>query len=611
MKSYYLKQILNAVPQEDQTILSSPGRVKRVGSKSISYTERHRGIWFKPEYDLDEIQIAQDTDGYLFRAIKKKVNRFLTAGWEIVGTKKEVVDYVKTRLREIEYTSQTPWNILLKQTATDLFRFSNCMWVKARNLDSSSGKSRKIFDGKEVDPVAGYFILPFETLSFKTKRNGEIKKVRQRMPSGDEKFFSPDQVIHFFDNRKPGFAMGTPEITPVLDDIALLRRIEENVEDLLESNLYPLFHYTVGSDSMPERYSPEGIKETDIVKNTIDYMPAGGIYVSDHRHKIEAIGSEGRALRIEGYLDYFKKRVFAGLGLSSVDMGEGDTANRSTAHSLSQSAILDVEALQELMKTFLEFYVFNELLLEGGFDPLEPENKIEIKFGVIDREARSKLENQTIQLFLNNLISENEARKKLGMPPDVDKEDTNFKLYQEPLALLKVMGPFTAASQALSESKTSSINKEGVNKEEKENIKSTKSTAGPIGNNLKKGPLNLSRNISKPSNQYGERSAPKFSQDECLDIINGTVIYIEDIFSNKLDMDKNNVLEYTKLLIEKDTIIFDYLSDVQIKIKNLNYELKDINITECKDTSLINLAVKLVSEEYKIKTMNKIRSYND
>lgn len=608
MKSFYLKQILAATSyEEDKTLLSSPGNVKRVGSKSISYTERHRGTWFRPEYDLQEIQIAQDTDGYLFRAIKKKVNRFLTAGWEVVGNNKETVEYIKTRLREIEYTSQTPMSILLKQTATDLFRFSNCMWVKARNINSSSGKIRKIFEGKEVQPVAGYFILPFETLSFKTKRNGEIKRIRQRMPSGDEKFFQPDEVIHFYDNRKPGFAMGTPEIVPVLDDIALLRRIEENVEDLLESNLYPLFHYTVGSDSMPERYSPDGIKETDIVKNTIDYMPAGGIYVSDHRHKIQAIGSEGRALRIEGYLDYFKKRVFAGLGLSSVDMGEGDTANRSTAHSLSQSAILDVEALQKVMKTFLEFYVFNELLLEGGYDPLEKENKVEIKFGVIDNEARSKLENQTIQLWLNNLISENEARQRLGYSPDVDKEDTNYKLYTEPLALLKVMGPFTAASKALEESKTSSISSEGLKKEEANQIKNKKLALGPKENNNPNGPENLSKNLSKPANQFGARSAPKFSRDKNYTIVKETVIYIDSIFENKLDIQKKNNLKYTRLLIEKNLLILNYLNDVQIKLKNLNYQLKDIMIIKNNNNnSLINLAVELVSEEYKIKTINRI-----
>ena len=601
MKFEYLKEIAKSLDFSeknlDESIISKPGRVRKVGNKSISYTERHRGIWFKPEYDLHEIQIAQDTDGYLFRAIKKKVNRFLTAGWEIVGNDPEVVAYIKKRISEIEYVSQTPWSTLLTYTATDLIRFSNCMWVKARSIDSSSGKVRKIFNGVEVDPVAGYFILPFETLAFKTKRNGEIKKIRQRMPSGDEKFFNPYDVVHFYENRKPGFAMGTPELTPVLDDISLLRRIEENVEDLIESNLYPLFHYTVGSDNFPERYSPEGYKETDIVKNTIDYMPAGGIYVSDHRHKITAIGSEGRALRIEGYLEYFKKRVIAGLGLSSVDMGEGDTANRSTANALSQSEIQDVEALQTTLKNFIEFFVFNELLLEGGYDPLEKENKVEIRFGIIDRESRSKLENQTIQLWLNNLISENEARQRLGYAPDVDKEDTYFKHYTEPLALLKAMGPHTAASEALSESSTSSITKEGVKKEE-ENSGKANETRGQKGDPQGKGAENLSKNISKPQNQLGERSAPKFSQDIYL-LVSDAIEYIEEKFANTLDKENTSTLQYTKKSIEKNELIFDFIQEVRSAIKNLSYTKERISIDSVRNTP--EKIVKDLCEELKIK----------
>lgn len=537
MKALYLKGILSRIENanEDQTILSKPGKIKRISAKPISYTERHRGVWFKPEYDLEEIQIAQDTDSFLFRAIKKKVNRFITAGWEIVGEKKEVVEYIKKRIREIEYVSNTPWNILLSYTAADMIRFSNCMWVKSRSLASSSGKIRKTFGMKEVDPVAGYFILPFETLSFKTKRNGEIKKIRQRMPSGEEKYFDPEDVVHFYDNKKPGFAMGTPELIPVLDDIALLRRLEENVEDLIESNLYPLFHYQIGSDTFPERYSPEGYKETDIVKNTIEYMPAGGIYVSDHRHKIQAIGSEGRALRIEGYLDYFKKRVIAGLGLSSVDMGEGDTANRSTANALSQSAIQDVEALQKTMKTIIEFFIFNELLLEGGYDPLEPENKIEIKFGVVDRETRSKLENQTIQLFLNNLLSENEARQRLGYAPDVDKEDTNHYHYTKPLAMLKlgILGGSSA---------TGNIGRPEVDPS---------------------GARNTSQNISRPTNQHGTRVAPKLSSDNLLDLISETINYINIEFDSMLDIAKLSELEYNQKEIKKKFFVLNYLEDIK------------------------------------------------
>ena len=53
------------------------------------------------------------------------------------------------------------------------------MWVKARGTSSSTGKKRVLATGKELEPIAGYFILPFETLYFKTKVNGEIKKILQ------------------------------------------------------------------------------------------------------------------------------------------------------------------------------------------------------------------------------------------------------------------------------------------------------------------------------------------------------------------------------------------------------------------------------------------------
>jgi hypothetical protein len=59
--------------------------------------------------------------------------------------------------------------------------------------------------------------------------------------------------------------------------------------------------------------------------------------VPAERHEIKAIGAEGRALRAEGYLSYFKQRIFAGLGVSAIDMGEGDTSNRSTHRLLNIS----------------------------------------------------------------------------------------------------------------------------------------------------------------------------------------------------------------------------------------------------------------------------------
>lgn len=516
------KTLLEAVSLLNQKDMNKPleierisgVKVKKINNRSMTYADRHRGNWFKPEYDLTELQIAQDVDSYVFKAIQKKVHRFVLAGWEFVGKDPTTVNYVKRRIKEIELTSGMPFDLLVKDLAHDLFRYSNCAWVKVRNRDASTGKVR-VVNGKEIEPVAGYFLLPFETLWFKVKRNGEIKKIMQEVQNtGETKEFAPQDVIHFYTNKKPGFTMGTPELLPVLEDISLLRRLEENVENMIDANLHPLFHYKVGNDNHPERYGPDGIKESDLVRNTIEYMPSGGIFVSDHRHKIEAIGSEGKALSIESYIDYFKKRVFAGLGVSPIDMGEGDTANRSTANTLSKIAIQDVEALQTTVKMFIETYVINELLLEGGFEEalINDDMRVEIKFGSVDKEEKSKEENQTIQLWTNNLISETEARKRLGERPVEDREESYYKLYQEPLALVKAMGAFSAASNALKESPNSNINEAGLKKEE-EAQNETKGQEGRPENSKLASAENQSNNRARPANQHGVRSAPKFSSD--------------------------------------------------------------------------------------------------
>jgi len=536
-------------------------KTKKVSDRTLSYTARHRGQWFRPEYNLADIQIAQTTSSYFAKAVQKKTDRLLIAGWEFVGHNPDTVAYVRDRIKEIELATNRPFPLQMVQTAADLLRFSNCMWAKARNDKASSGKRRPIHvGGKIIDPVAGYFILPFETLEFKTKANGEIKRVRQVNPSGRTKEFAPEDVIHFFRNKIPGFAIGTPEVTPVLDDISLLRRIEENVEELIESNLYPLFHYQVGSDAMPERYSPEGIKETDIIKQTIEYMPAGGIYVSDHRHAITAIGSEGRALRVETYLEYFKKRVFAGLGMSGVDFGEGDSANKATADVLSKGAMQDIEALQKTLKYFIEFFIIREILLEGpfGFKTIPDEDMVEIKFGIVDKEVQSKLENQTIQLWQNNLINEGEARKDLGRMPVEENflETTFFKKYEEPLALLKaMMAPDSAAGNALATSPQSSITPQGVKKEAAAAKAAQSAGTGQKGRPAtKSAKKNTSANAARPANQRGTRSGPKLSKDGLTDWF--------DWADNLLEGADLMIAKRNQFRIEFDKLVSDYMEPV-------------------------------------------------
>lgn len=513
-------------PKKTPTPIPGVELLKKVSDKTISYTGRHRGQWFRPEYDFAQIQIAQDVDSYFFRAIKKKVDRFMIAGYEFHGSDPDVVLYIKRRISEIELATSVPFAILLQMTAHDMFRYSNAMWVKVRDLSASTGKIRVNLAGKEIDPVAGYFLLPFETLEFKTKPNGELVKLMQRMEEQEREFF-PENVIHFYANKKPGFAVGTPETLAALDDIALLRRIEENVEELIETNLFPTFHYKVGNDEFPETVGPNGLSESMNVKRTLEYMPSHGVYVSDHRHEIVAIGSENKALRIDFYLTYFKNRVLAALGTSPVDMGEGDTANRATAATMSKTMIQDVEAMQVLMKRFIEFFVINELLLEGGYNPLDEKQQVEIKFGIIDREQQATLENQAIQLWHAQGITHGELRKRLGTRSfrDEDFDDTYFKRFEEPLQLLKGMGPGTAASKTLGDLPHSNITPEAVKQEEQYAEKKakeaaaakTESSGGLVGRPSETsgstGSKNASAAKSRPSNGMSTRAAPKFTKD--------------------------------------------------------------------------------------------------
>ena len=77
-----------------------------------------------------------------------------------------------------------------------------------------------------------------------------------------------------------------------------------------------------------------------------------------------------------------------------------------------------------------------------------------------------------------------------------------------------------------------------------------------------------------------------------------------------LDNAKSNDLQYIKLLVARTETICNFITDINCKIKNLNFELKGIIIDRCNDNLLkdyVKSMVELISEEYKIIALNKIQ----
>ena len=148
------------------------------------------------------------------------------------------------------------------------------------------------------------------------------------MPRNKYRNFEVENIQHIFFNRRPGFTMGTPPLEPVKDDILALRRIEECVEKLIYKNLFPIMHVKVGTEKMPAQILRDGTREVDIATEYLSKMEEDGGITTNERVEIKAIGAESLALRVESYLTYFKNRVYAGLGMSGIDFGEGGSTTK-------------------------------------------------------------------------------------------------------------------------------------------------------------------------------------------------------------------------------------------------------------------------------------------
>jgi len=292
---------------------------------------RKRGTFIEAEYDLYQIGRVEDTDSYVHQAFLKKVGLLFKEGYELVGGNPKTIQYVKLRLEQVARATGVPTEELIKSIGSGLIKKSNAFLVKVRKESASGGRKRRVpGTNTELEQIAGYFIAPPETMEVDADEFGKIRRWKQRMPDGRYKFFNAQDVVHFYFNRKDGLIFGTPTLIPVVDDIRALRKIEENIEMLVYQHLFPLFHYKIGTDDMPAGMNEYGESEIEVARKQIQYMPSEGGIVTSHRHDVKLIGTENRALRAEQYLEHFKKRVFSGLGISAVDMGEGECYDEST-----------------------------------------------------------------------------------------------------------------------------------------------------------------------------------------------------------------------------------------------------------------------------------------
>lgn len=398
----------------------------------------------RPEYDMLEPFVIFDTEAYVKRAIGRRLDLMFRNGYEIAtdldqetdqGQKN--IDYINKRLQTIEYITDEPTNAFFKKLLFNLLLCSNCFLRKIRDEELSAGSRNKAHssglpDNNNKIPVAHYQLIPAHTI-LPYFEKGKIIKWRRFFDTGTPyQDYSLEEILHIKWDIKPGHVYGTPRTVGVRDDIWALRRLEENIELLFVNHLFPFFHVKIGNEKAPCWYGPNGESEIDTIRYQIETMPKEGIFVSDARVEVDVVGAEGKSLEVKEFLEHLKSRVFTGLGVSGIDMGEGADATRATADNISQNLKDTVKADMESFGDAIRLNFFKEWFMEAPYSVSVQKAVATTKltFHEIDMDNLIKEQSHTLNMYNGHLLSEPEARKNMKKPP-MTKKDKNLTHYKE------------------------------------------------------------------------------------------------------------------------------------------------------------------------------------
>lgn len=474
-----------------------------LGYQGSTYYYNTRATFEPSPYDFDRILQAVDTDSYVKQATLKYKELFWKEGWSIVGENPDSVAYLHQRIDFMEMAMRRPFIDFLTEVADHLIKFSNVFIVKARG-DMSEFFPKSLTPVNSTQPIVGYYLIPTEQVRILRDKFNRPKAYQQQTdpmtysPSDKDPVWSADRVIHLHFDRKTGRAFGTPFLSSVLDDVIALRQLEEDIQNLVHRELFPLYKYKIGTAEQPAE--PD---EIDDAAAQIESMRSEGGLILPFRHDVEVIGANNTALDASEYLNHFKERVAVGLGVAphhlGMMMGGG---NRSMTDRLDTALYDKVKQYQKLFSEMIRVHIFNELLFEGGFDPImnpvESDNsdRCYFKFNEIDVDTQVKKETHIIQKFTNSVITLPEARVHLGMDPDYDQKEL-FAGIQADMQMEIAKNQADITAQNAPAPKTSD-GQQSAKKGER-NLPSNRKGAG---------------NIIRPQNQQGRRTSPNIRRQD-------------------------------------------------------------------------------------------------
>lgn len=554
MKRYTYNREAQVSPKDIKT--------KRAGIVFVpSGASGTRGQFEEAPVDFSEISDAWKTDGYIRQALDKYVYLMFKEGYVITSKNQKASEYIKRRLALMAACTGIPTDEMFMEFASTLVRDANVFIIKARQDLKFKPNGIQIKPVQNMGkPVAGYFVQNTSTVTIMRDTSGTVLKYKIKVTGVEEKEIKPEDMIHIYYDKEPGQAFAVPFVWEVLNDVKLLRTLEEIVARMVYKEVFPLRDVAVGSDEEGKYATKE---EIDDAKEVIDNMSEDGWFVHGGHMKLNVLGGQGEALNAEPYLRYYESRVFSGLGVSAVMMGRGEGASRSTADNMTDQMYDRILGFQAILENNISNKMFLELLLEGGFDPINnTDDMVYLDFCPVDRNQLIRDQLHQLQLFQGNMKGLNEARAACKFDPVTDLSDYYSNLFKIP--------EITAQAKAQAE----------VSSESGNGIGSDKS----VGNK------------NQPANQSGKKIGPsraKNSESKIYEKVPSTKELYE-YADKQYEFIREDLLQYLKSNYGKSRDSFE-------KSAKLILNLSKINIINQANKALLNsLVYGIETTRYKI-----------
>lgn len=413
---------------------------------------------------IQRVNNAYLLDGFVHNAIDRHAEIF--KDFDLAGGKKPVA-YVKKRLARMSLQGGEHWKTTIARYAHEYCKHGHPMLVKKRLGDGSSDVVRPLYADRPY-PLAAVFLLSpervepaYQNKAFAGWRIKGMKKETLRLMEGtrmpadgalisnrfptlerDALLIPSVDVVNTAYKRPSDGHYGIGLAVPALEDVALLRNIEQTTAVMTRKNSMPLLWHRI----LKATSAQSGVQsEINAAARLHQSVSPDGVIVTPMHHELKVLGSESQALRLEGYLKYFSSRAFAGMGVSPFLMGfEGGSLG--AVEAAMELLMTRIRFMQEELARDLEMFLLWELLYEGGFDPFEDEeDQVRLVFREVDESRMIKLRSHFADLYTKNAITFQEMREGMGYSEKVSEASLYLRRVAIPLEEAKAEAKASAA----------------------------------------------------------------------------------------------------------------------------------------------------------------------